>query len=268
MRFRFILAFLVLAHTSVASSQENLLVDKNGDGTVSALCFGDSITFGVGDGIQPGVSVVGFPPATGRSGYPGRVEQVAGIPVTNAGIAGETFTTDGIRRLPGVLLSTGADIVMFLEGANDGFSFVTAGTYRTKLQRVINTIRALGKTAVVVTIPEPCCGHAGIRSFVESYNSQAVFLANLNNVPLADVGRAWRSTCVNKEDCELFNLPEGLHPNTRGYDVISQVVLASLYGIDIFAPTGAAELEAAAGLQPGTVIVKPDQAAEATDAAQ
>ena len=59
----------------------------------------------------------------------------------------------------------------------------------------------------------------------------------------------------------MYNLPDGIHPNTRGYDAIAQTVLATLYGIDIFAAQGAADLEAALGLAAGTVIVRPDPAA-------
>jgi hypothetical protein len=40
--------------------------------------------------------------------------------------------------------------------------------------------------------------------------------------------------------------------------VISQVVASALLGIDIFSISGAADLEAALGLNPGDVVVQPD----------
>jgi hypothetical protein len=41
--------------------------------------------------------------------------------------------------------------------------------------------------------------------------------------------------------------------------VITEVVLAQMAGIDIFAPGGAAALETAFGRPAGSVIVKPDE---------
>jgi hypothetical protein len=81
--------------------------------------------------------------------------------------------------------------------------------------------------------------------------------AQLNGLQVTDLELTWDTTCKDPLRCELFNLPEGLHPNTTGYDVMAQAVTATLMGIDLFAPEGAAQLEAALGLQPGAVLVKP-----------
>jgi hypothetical protein len=55
-----------------------------------------------------------------------------------------------------------------------------------------------------------------------------------------------------------MNLPEGLHPNSSGYDVVGEAVVASLLNIDLFAPEGPATLETALSLVPGTIITVPD----------
>jgi hypothetical protein len=77
---------------------------------------------------------------------------------------------------------------------------------------------------------------------------------------LADIARAFASTCDNLNKCQLLNVPEGLHPNTLGYDVIAQTVLATLYGIDIFSQSGASELAGALGVETSVIKVKPEAA--------
>ena len=48
-----LLAFSLFSRVPVVEAQESLLQDLNGDGVVTYLGFGDSITFGVGDGNHP-----------------------------------------------------------------------------------------------------------------------------------------------------------------------------------------------------------------------
>jgi hypothetical protein len=76
-------------------------------------------------------------------------------------------------------------------------------------------------------------------------------------VRLADVETLWRSTCPELTQCDLYNLPEGLHPNRKGYDALAQIFAAALLGIDLLSSGGPAELEVALGLDSGGVIVKP-----------
>jgi hypothetical protein len=45
---------------------------------------------------------------------------------------------------------------------------------------------------------------------------------------------------------------------------MGDVVIAALFGIDIFSSDGASELEQALGLVPGSVKTKPDRAPETT----
>jgi len=235
-----------------ASAEESILKDENGDGAVSLLAFGDSITYGLGDGADVEASR-DLPPA----GYPKRVSNLASVPVSNVGLPGEEFILDGAARFARQLSRSNADIVLFLEGANDALKRASTDDYRNKVQRVINSTTAIGKVPVLLTIPPTCCGHAGSRPFIESFNRETIRLANLNSSRLADLERAWKTTCQNQEECELFN-DDGLHPNAKGYSVIAQTVLAALYGIDIFAPDGAGELAAALGVDPTTILVKPE----------
>ncbi len=231
---------LLLIYSSLFAQ---VLKDFNSDGTVSVLTFGDSITAGVGD-------------SQGLGGYPKRLGNYLGIPVSNRGISSERLITDGQARFPSVMLSSSADIVVILEGANDAIFRESSSDYERALQRVINVATALGKKVVLGAPQRPCCNKGARGPFTDAYAGVVRKLSIINDAPLADFDLAWRTTCKNKNACELYVLPEGLHPNRTGYDVMAQVVSAALLGIDIFAPSGAAELEGALNLPKGSVIVK------------
>ena len=251
------MAALAIPYAATAEDS-SLLSDANGDGLVRVIAFGDSITYGVGDGINPGQLVVDAPRTDGHAGYCARVETTAGVLVDNSGVSGEELTVDGITRLPGTLGASSADILVLFEGSNDALHKTEATFFEQDYQRAINVAKFMGKVPVVVSLPPTCCDRAGRTPFIDALNTSIQTLAAANELRVADVAHAFRTTCTNIEQCELLNLPEGLHPNTKGYDAISQVILAALSGIDIFAPDGAKNLETAYNLPAGTVIVKPD----------
>jgi lysophospholipase L1-like esterase len=256
----------VLGSSCVAFAQESGFRDVNGDGKVTIATFGDSLTFGIGDGIPPGSFFESLPEGTSGPGYPGRLSRLLGVPVSNGGVPGEEFVTAGKFRFPAVVTARRPDYIVFLEGSNDSVRKVTRGEYARDLQRVINVARAEGVEIVVLTVPPPVGVHAALAPFVDAFSSAVLELASLNEVLVGDLARAWKSTCPDLEECRFYSIPEGLHPNTLGYTAIAQVVASALLGIDIFLPTGASDLETALGLNPGDVVVKPDIAAPSAEA--
>lgn len=259
MRAVLLLMLVLLGNVApCATAQESILTDQNQDGTVNVLSFGDSITYGVGDGEEPGAQIEIAPQTNGLGGYTARIESLYGISVLNRGVPGEEIAKGGVARFPSTVRSSSADVVVVLEGVNDSIFRLEQGEYGRLLQKLINVAIASGKTPVLATLPAPCCNHGGREPFTESYSNEIRQLAVVNDLRVVDLERVWKSTCQNKEECELYNLPEGLHPNTLGYDVMGQAVLAVLLGIDVFAPDGAAQLEGALGLPAGSVIIKPE----------
>jgi hypothetical protein len=180
------------------------------------------------------------------------------VPVANAGIPGEEFVAVGVFRYPEIL---SGDFSLILEGSNDAVKQVNTGLYARSVQRALNVSFAQGVQPVLATIPPPCCEHGALRPFTESYSMSIRDLGSVNAVAVADLERAWKSTCVNQTECELYNLPEGLHPTSRGYTVMAQTFAATLLGIDVFNANGAVDLAAALGIAPSAVLVKPDQSA-------
>jgi lysophospholipase L1-like esterase len=243
--YLFLSSFLLL-NSAVAQAQESLLEDKNGDGVISYLGFGDSITFGVGDTALPE-----------GAGYVSRLGTLLGIPATNEGVPGEEIVANGVYRFPGVIIDSTADIVSVMEGTNDAIKRQDSGLMRNAYQRVINVARAVGKDPLMMTLPAPVDEHAASAPFTDSYSSVVSDVAAVNGIKVVDFRTAWLTTCQSAAECELYNLPGGLHPNGTGYDVMAQTLAATILGIDIFAADGAANLESALGLPPGTVLVKP-----------
>lgn len=268
-RWRFAAALLVLlpllsfvpprAVAQGEGPQEAAVIqDMNGDGVVTVLAIGDSITYGIGDGFEAGQSLPELPPQdSGPGGYPMRVAALTGLVTENAGVPGDILTVGMVARLPEEVRTSNADIVLLLGGANDALFLTTRGSVERALQRMVNVTRALGRQVVVGAPPPPCCRRVALAPFVREYAAAARAVAFMNNVPVFDLERAWRTTCEDAEACELYNVPEGLHPNALGYDVIAQVVTATLFGIDLFAPEGASLLEQALGLPEGAVVVRP-----------
>lgn len=250
-----ILITLILLFSSSVNAQ--ILSDITGDEQITALAFGDSLTAGVGDGSSVGEFVEVAPSMSGSGGYPTRLSALLGIPVTNGGVPGEVFTGEGLIRLAAAVRSSSADIVVLLEGANDAIFQTSTSFYSQSMQRAINIIAASGKTPVVMTLPPPCCNNFALAPFTDSYSTVVKTLANENAVQTVDLKRVWETTCQNTEECELYNVPEGLHPNTSGYDVIAQAVAAALAEIDIFSEEGQQEFADAFEIDLEQVLVRP-----------
>lgn len=256
-----ILLLLTIFISVSAYAEDNLLVDTNEDEIISVVGFGDSISYGRGDGYEVG-EFVDSPAIPGASeGYLKRVRELAGLATQNASDPGEFFTTDGILRFPSVVVNSSSDIVAILEGTNDTGIGVSSGDYRQELQKAINITKVTGKTPVLFTLLPPCCSRSGREPFTRDYSQMVRYVAGINNIKIADIERAWDSTCSSIASCHLYNIPDGLHPNTAGYDVIGQTFLATLYGIDIFSLEGASKLEEVLGLEEGAVSVIPDEVA-------
>lgn len=244
-----------LGVTSLTLAQ--VLSDRDGNGTIMMVAIGDSLTAGLGDGIAVGADVPVLQGNEFGEGYPGRLTRFLGVPVENEGIPGEDLSVGGISRFPSELNSSNADAVILFEGLNDSFAKENPPELGRIVQRAVNVAKVLGRNMVLATLPMPCCNHAGRESFIGAYSQEIRNVAAVNSLPVADIEKAWQTTCQNREECELFNLPEGLHPNKLGYDVIAQTIAASVLDIDIFAPDGAAKLAAAIGVPVTDIKVKP-----------
>lgn len=238
-----------------AQSEESFLRDRNGDEEVIIDCFGDSITTGVGDGTAPGAFVEEAPVGQGSGGYPGRLSSLLGVPVASGGFAGEVLTTEGEERFPSFAAGGQADFIIILEGVNDAIFRTSADEVRRSLQRIINVARALEKEPLLVTILPPCCDRQALAQFTRSYNQSIRELGLVNQVHVVDGERMWDTLCPDLGSCSLYNRPEGLHPNSKGYDALAQTVAAVMLEIDPFSERAGNDLSDALGVDLDAVVL-------------
>ena len=241
--------------------QSTFLEDINGDGQIEVLAFGDSITRGVGD-FNPFGSLVDEEEASsvpfGEAGFPLRLETFLGIGVSNQGLPGELINGDGIGRFARVISSERPDYAIILTGSNDAFTGTRSGQIFFSYQALVNIARANGVEPILVTPTPTCCDRASLNPFLTTYAAEARSVGDINGISIVDANRAFRNGCPALGSCPLLNRREGLHPNQGGYDVIGEVILATLLNIDIFSGNGAGDLASRLGLPEESVLTQPD----------
>jgi acyl-CoA thioesterase I len=103
------------------------------------LAFGDSLTHGVG--------------ASKDHAYPQVLESLIDIPVINAGVSGET-TSEGVKRLPGLLEKHQPDYLILMEGGNDILRNHPATTTKKNLALMIKAAQEKNITVILIGVPE------------------------------------------------------------------------------------------------------------------
>ena len=53
-------------------------------------------------------------------------------------------------------------------------------------------------------------------------------LSLINDVLVVDLEDAWMLECPLESSCYLLNEPEGLHPNSAGYDFIADTISSTV----------------------------------------
>ncbi len=203
------------------------LKDLDGDGQVVIVCFGDSITRGVGDGEDPSDT-----PPIAVAGYPARLRDATGVLVFNSGQPGEQ-TPAGRPRLQQVLSQSRQDYVILLEGAND-IEHREDGDALRNLQGMIDDVVGVGSLPMIGTLTPTCCNHARSipRNHVVAFNDQIRTMARINDIPLVDFNRDFvpDPNLPFDESSGLIHVEEGLHPTSAGYDLMTKTVLDVFLG--------------------------------------
>ncbi|MCH2169216.1 arylesterase [Myxococcota bacterium] len=172
------------------------------------LCLGDSLTEGYG--------------VEAEQAYPALVEKklrASGhdVRVINAGISGST-SASGLSRLRWQLRSK-PDVLVLALGANDGLRGLAVDQTKQNLADVIERSREEGVRVLIAGMKmPPNYGPEYTRAFEEIFSS----LSQTHGVPLIPFlleGVAARQN---------LNLPDGIHPNARGHEIVAETVLSHL----------------------------------------
>ena len=184
--------------TTTTRDFSGVLRDRNDDGTIVVLCFGDSITKG-----------------TFYGAYPWKLRTLLNGPtVVNEGIYGET-SVRGRRRLPGVLDKVRPDYVVLIEGINDG---CTVEDVASNLSVMVEEIRRRGAVPVVGTLFVSPRRERGVPARCARRVNH-----HIRKLPvgLVDLDR------VMRHRWDAFT-KDGIHPNIQGYALIAERVAAAL----------------------------------------
>ncbi|HRV08055.1 MAG TPA: arylesterase [Acidobacteriota bacterium] len=178
--------------------------------TVTILVVGDSLSAGYG--LSP------------KQAWPALVEEKLkregwNVRVQNAGVSGDT-TSGGLRRISWVLQDC-PDILILELGANDALRGIPLDATRTNLREMISRARKTCPDVKIVLagmLVPPNLGPDYTREFREIFPD----LARTEKVDL--IPFLLEKVAGRPE----FNLPDGIHPNARGHEIVADTVLKHL----------------------------------------
>jgi acyl-CoA thioesterase I len=170
--------------------------------------LGDSLTAGYGLPEQEAFPAL-LEAALAERGRP--------IQAVNAGLSGDT-TAGGLRRLPW-LMRQGPDLLVVALGANDGLRGQPLGAIEENLRRILQEAGEAGVPVLLLGLRlPPSHGADYARGFAEIYPRLAAEL-EVPLVPFLLEGVGGRPE---------LNLPDGIHPNTAGQQVIAGALVPHL----------------------------------------
>ena len=172
--------------------------DEEFDGAImlpldtKVLAFGDSITYGYN--------------VETKKNYPSQLAELLQVDVINAGINGET-TSEGLRRLPGLLEKYKPQILIICHGGNDIIRHKSLKKVKENIKKMIELARKKNIHVVLVGVPK--------MEVLSKSTAQLYFdIANELNVPLEDSAL---ETILNDEYLKI----DEIHPNGRGYKILA-----------------------------------------------
>ena len=156
------------------------------------VCFGDSLTEGVGAGEG--------------EDYPSALSRQLALPVVNAGRRGDT-TADALERLSDAVLSKNPRLVILLLGGNDFLRQRPRQETRTNLEEIVQRVQAQGAIVAI----------AGIKLglFTDEYGEifeQTAEKFGALYIPQVMKGSLGKSSLKS----------DPIHPNGAGYRLIAE----------------------------------------------
>jgi acyl-CoA thioesterase I len=172
------------------------------------VCLGDSLTEGYG--LAP------------ERAYPSLVERMLrerghAVRLVNAGISGST-SASAVSRLRWQLRSR-PEIVVIALGGNDGLRGVDVAATRANLSAAIDLAKEGGARVLLAGMKLP--PNYG-REYTSSF--EAIFPALARQHGVALLPFLLEGVAADP----ALNLPDGIHPNERGTEIVARNVLAAL----------------------------------------
>ncbi len=174
------------------------------------IFFGDSLTAGYGLGRD--------------EAFPARVREYASlegfaVDVINAGVSGDT-TAGGLRRLDWVTKER-PDVFVLALGANDGLRGLDVGNMRSNLSEIVHRVQRKFPGVPILLLPMELPPTFG-KEYAQSFRNVYTEVAQERSTHL---GPFLLETVAGRSE---LNLPDGLHPNARGHELVAQTVWPAL----------------------------------------
>lgn len=184
----FISYISISANAALACPDIDGLTDRNCDKKLVVVGFGDSITFGIGDGL--------------KLGYLGWLKSIhPNITTVNLGVPGEATSAGKVRAAKTIPYIPEADYTVILEGTNDFFqtkkSFVGTKDNLARIRSI--SINSGGQT--FLSTLTPTTRKSGQGTWIQGLNRTIVGITNLDFYSLGQ-------TIIGHDR---------IHPNTLGY---------------------------------------------------
>jgi acyl-CoA thioesterase-1 len=158
------------------------------------ICFGDSMTFGVG--AKPGED------------YPSVLSRMTKMPVINAGVDGDT-STEALKRIDSDVLEREPLLVIVEFGGNDFLRRIPLEVTANNIKAIVERIQAKGAIVAVVDI--------SVGLIMGEYHA-----------PLYNLAQEKDAIFIPKIFSGIFTNPhlqsDFVHPNADGYKIIAQRV--------------------------------------------
>jgi lysophospholipase L1-like esterase len=199
---------------------------RSSDG-VKMLCFGDSITYGMGSASDG--------PETG---YPILLEKKLDAHIggsffsLNAGDPGES-TGGGRDRLPGLLNAYKPDILLLMEGTNDARDDGIFQNTESNLRAMVNAALSRGIRCIIATIPPVIKSSTRDRTEqhnrIKAFNPEIYDIGNSLGIPVAKVYEAitsqpnWANNLIDQYTAN--------HPNDAGYKFVRDAFFEAMRGL-------------------------------------
>jgi acyl-CoA thioesterase-1 len=168
------------------------MIRNLGSAGETIICFGDSLTEGVG--AEPGEE------------YPTILSRLLGMRVVNAGHRGDT-TARALERIDSSVVNKNPRLVILLLGGNDFLRQVPTGETRQNLKEIVRQIQAHGAMVAI----------AGIKLgfFTDEYGS-------IFEETAAEFGAIYIPQVMRGIFNDIKLRSDKIHPNSAGYRLIAQ----------------------------------------------
>lgn len=221
--------FLLGIHSAGAPHAEAL--ETEGAETVTKIvCFGDSITFGYGAADPAACSYPALLHKALEEAFP-----TCAFEVVNAGISGQD-TRQGLGRLDALLESGKPDWLLVEYGTNDLWTTREIEPEETEnnLREMVRRAKAAGASVLLATLPPVW----GFDEKVGELNRRMRAIAIEAEVPFVDLNTALSAALAEAGGLDERNAwlefyvwgddDEGVHPNEKGYELLTRAWLEAL----------------------------------------